>query len=207
MLRSPLPAGSSATAFTILATPINHPSMQDHMCLEPSVREKLFLPDINSSLFYWIIWLLRSRCGSSWTKPTKRPVQAIRKVYLHDGASLHDNAPVHLRNMTTDLVPCSTEVMTSGGAQGDPFAIVHTTIELLKLFTTQVRPGSAIHNAEWLTRSDEQYWADMGKQRCLYSRPYTEWHISLCLDSSAKDLFVAKVRPAAVSPEQKVQAD
>jgi hypothetical protein len=184
---------SSATVFTILATPIKHPSTQDHMCLDPGDREKLMSNDLTASEFYAILWFLRSRCGSSWMKAVNRPVQAIRKVYLHPGAFLRHKTPLHLRDMTTHLVPFKSEISSVSKAKEDPMAILDTTIELLKLSTIQTHP-EAICNAERNTRYDEKYWATVKRHRCLYSRAYAEWHISLRLDSSARDSFVNKVR-------------
>lgn len=181
---------STATAITILATPIAHWPTEDHLCMNEVEQDNLVANDVPVETCLAIARGLDKRCGRMRRQPVIRPIEAIRKLLLEPGAYLHSDPPSYLRYTTTSLLLHRTQVKRAQRGPNVSTAMMDTAMELLKLATRHPDPAYLKH------ASALEVWRDAQRRSdgwCRYSRSFVKWNLELQLYASEAEAFIEKI--------------
>lgn len=192
---------STATAITILETPIRQDNMGDsardhHWCNQTVHLMSLMgltdlLGDEDPEFLSSEDIPMTQECKEQVGKPAVRPVSNIRGVSLIKESYLHDHPPIRLPRIKTNLRLHNLEIKVSRNVPYDD--IVGTALELMKLAAMQVNAKNLAEAEKKLVPELGFGIASLGPSTCILRLKYEEWHINLVMTMAGAKRFIDKV--------------
>lgn len=185
---------STATLFTILETPLYHePFPHDQCGKDRHARPQASIPEIAESLSSLSVNLvLTEECRAEGEKPRIRPVDAISRFDIEEGAYLHDRAPTHLQGKTYNLTFYNAGTPPTEDAHHAVDKVIPSILALLKLASMQPRRSRLAELETPMVSRQDGRWG--GKLHCAHIRDYVHRHFKLYFDVPTMKAFIAKVR-------------
>ncbi|KAJ9096120.1 hypothetical protein QFC20_006495 [Naganishia adeliensis] len=193
---------STATLFTILETPFAHePFPHDKCGQDPYARLQTSVSEIAQSLSSMSVNpILTEECREEGEKPRIRPVDAISRFDIGEGAYLHGRAPTHLQGNTYNLSFYNAGTPPTDDPYRAVEEVVPSILALFKLATMQPRRSRLAELETAMLSRHDCRWG--GKLNCAHIRDYVHRHFKLYFDVPTMKAFIPKFKQQAeATPE------